>query len=169
MGSEMCIRDRPSLAADVAPPLRRRLFAYASPSEKLLVEVGKFLDNALPRMPRRYARPELFRAPCPPREVVLDRRAQHLAICPDSQAVVRRCARARTLGLAGAAVLVLAKAAARSPMGARSALLLGGLLALAKAADGLSREFGFRRDRQRHVRGLRKIQKVFPDAWLLGR
>lgn len=149
-------------------PLRRRLFSYASPSEKLLLEAGRFLDQALPNMPRRYARPELLRAPTPPREVVLDRAAQHLAICPDSQALVRNCARARAAGAIGAALLVLAKLGARAAWGARSCALLGALLALAKGADALLSEFRFKRDRARHVLGLRKINKVFPDEWLVG-
>lgn len=155
-------------AATEQPPMRRRLFAYASPSEKLLIELGRFLDNSLPNMPRRYSRPELLRAPTPPREVVLDRAAQHLAICPDSQDLVRRATVVRALGLAGSALLVLAKVSARAVWGVRSCALLGGLLALAKGADALIGEFRFKRDRARHVVGLRKISKVFPDSWLVG-
>lgn len=80
---------------------------YRSPTEKMLLEVGDFLDAATPRMPNRhraprskihseirphasllhpimnqktldrYRSPELLTAACPPRHVVLDRAAQH--------------------------------------------------------------------------------------------
>mmetsp|Transcript_8346 Transcript_8346/g.21538 ORF Transcript_8346/g.21538 Transcript_8346/m.21538 type:complete len:558 (-) Transcript_8346:99-1772(-) len=70
--------------------VRRRLYQYRTPSEPLLVELGRFFDAAVPNMPHRYERPELLRAPCPPREIVLDRWSQHTAICPESAAVARR-------------------------------------------------------------------------------
>jgi hypothetical protein len=76
--------------------------------------------------------------------------------------------RARAFGLVGAALLVLAKVSARASWGARACVTLASLLGLSKAADAMLAEFRFKRDRDRHHAGLRKIAKVFPDEWLVG-
>jgi hypothetical protein len=154
--------------AGEAEPLRRRLYTYASPSEKLLLEVGRFLDACVPRMPSRYLRPELLRAPaCPPREAVLDRARQHTDICPDSQAVVARARAVRAGALLGSVALVLAQLATRA-WRPRALAGLAALLLAAKAADALLAEFKFKRGRALHEKGVAQIARVFPDAWLVG-
>lgn len=145
---------------------RRQLFKYRTPSEPLLIEIGRFFDDAVPRMPNRYARPEIMRAPCPPRERVLDRWAQHTAICPESRAVAVRADATASMcrGLLGACAMVLATTRAR--IGLR-AIAVAALLASGwwRAARVRAR-FGFVHTEARHREHVDRIATVFPDERL---
>lgn len=156
-------------AHEAGQPLRRRsLFSYRTPSEPMLVEVGKFLDSALPRMPRRYAAPERMRAPVGPREEVLDRWTQHTAICPDSQALVRTC---RALSLACRAALgalAFAQAYTRARLRPGVAVAAALLMATWRAAARLGAEFRFKQTSERHQADMAAIPAVFDDSRLEG-
>jgi phenylpropionate dioxygenase-like ring-hydroxylating dioxygenase large terminal subunit len=84
--------------------VRKQIFAYRSPAEKLQTRLGTFWDETLSRAPNRVStllaldRSNALQQ-APRREVVLDREEQHLRICPDSQAVVKNCDRIRRTSL----------------------------------------------------------------------
>ena len=167
---------------------RTQMYQYASPGERLLVALGRFLDATVPLQPRRYAALPPDAPPdaaafeprflCPPREVTLDRFAQHTAICPDSQGALRNARRiAAAAALAAVALfakpaVAIAAAVAASGSGAvlGTALEHAGWLAAAAAAVGiarfaqwLTRQFYFvytEKDRDEH---LAKIPKIMPD------
>ena len=88
-----------------APLVRRQLYKYSSPTERILVEVGKFMDAAVPKTPNRYAEPLKLLMPCPPRETTLDRYAQHTQVCPDSRGAVRNAKALRLVSGAAAATV----------------------------------------------------------------
>lgn len=96
-----------------AMPTRRRLFCLSSPTDVLGGKVEQFWDATLLRSPNRIV--NLLKLDdagafleTPPRSVVLDRKKQHLDVCPDSQGAVRNCERVQTAGLAVAVGTVLA-------------------------------------------------------------
>lgn len=77
---------------------RRNLFCLSSPTEKGGAKIEQFWDETLLRVPNRVQHLlELDAAGAfrqtPSREFVLDRKSQHLDICPNSQDVVRNCER----------------------------------------------------------------------------
>ena len=83
---------------------RERVYAYQSPTDRTVRLIDSFFDATLSRVPNRKAtllelkrRGELRQIP--PREVVLDRKVQHLQICPDSQKTVKNCDRIRQTSL----------------------------------------------------------------------
>ena len=91
---------------------RSQLFAYGSPSDRSVRRIDQFWDATVARSPNRAvglrrfvtqsaARSQLV-SPDEFRRTVLDRKAQHLDICPDSQDAVRNLRRIRN----AAAVLV---------------------------------------------------------------
>eukprot|EP00962_Isochrysis_galbana_P035716 scaffold12246_cov112-Isochrysis_galbana.AAC.1 len=92
-------------------PLRRSLYKYRSPTERLLLEVGRFLDATVPRMPQRYTDARPFLATCPPRDIVLDRFAQHTSVCPDSLRLVGRLRAVQTAAWAAALFLTVRRLA----------------------------------------------------------
>ena len=75
---------------------RRRLFCYASPSEKAGMRIEQFWDDTLLRSPNRIWRLLQLDAAgafseTPDRSVVLDRKRQFLDLVPDARDVVRNC------------------------------------------------------------------------------
>jgi hypothetical protein len=75
---------------------RRRLFCYASPSEKAGMRIEQFWDDTLLRSPNRILRLLQLDAAgafseTPDRSVVLDRKRQFLDLVPDARDVVRNC------------------------------------------------------------------------------
>jgi len=83
---------------------RQRLFVYQSPTDRSVRLVDQFWDETLSRAPNRVKTLLAMRKAgvlqgVPSRSVVLDREQQHLAICPDSQTVVKNCERMRLVGL----------------------------------------------------------------------
>lgn len=119
---------------------RRQLYCHRSPSDALLVAVGRWLDANLPNMPNRYSR--ISSAPhlvlTPPREEVLDRFKYHTLICAPSLAAYNNAqlmSKACGLGAAVAALLVLASAASlRAAQGGGSPSQL--LAAISSSAGG---------------------------------
>ena len=162
-----------------APLVRRRLYRYASPTERFLVEVGKFLDAAMPTAPNRYAEPATFAAQCPPRERTLDRWAQHTLVCPDSLDAVRNSQTLRAAAAAAAAALAGRNVARWLVVGgsgggggkASRALALARCcspLVLAAAAVALLAhrvigEFSFKYVARKRDKDLKGIPKLFAD------
>lgn len=103
------------LVASQQPPLltaeaqgverpRASLFSYGSATDKTVRLIDQFWDATLSRAPNRHiALQHLYRSGqlqrTPPREEVLDRKTQHLDICPDSQGFVRKCRTIRNTSL----------------------------------------------------------------------
>ena len=144
-----------------APLVRRQLCKYSSPTERILVEVGKFMDAAVPKTPNRYSEPLKLLMPCPPRETTLDRYTQHTQVCPDSRGAVRNAKALRLVSWAAAAWRVARLGSVASP----AAL---GLAALGYAAHAFVGEFSFKYVSTKRDRDLRKIPKVFADERLDG-
>ncbi|CAB9507011.1 TIC 55, chloroplastic [Seminavis robusta] len=83
---------------------RASLFAYGSATDKTVRLIDNFWDTTLHKAPNRARTlQQLHYAGAlqhtPAREIVLDRRTQHLTICPDSQGLVRNCRRITRTGL----------------------------------------------------------------------
>ena len=76
--------------------LRKGLFVYRSPSEKLQSRIATFFDTTLKLSPNRMKKfnyiSGLFNKE---REFVLDRFSQHTKICPDSMSTLKKCVRIR--------------------------------------------------------------------------
>ena len=75
---------------------RASLYSYGSATDKTVRLIDQFWDSTLFKVPNRaktlqnlYRSGQLQRTP--PREVVLDRKVQHLDICPDAQGFVKKC------------------------------------------------------------------------------
>lgn len=111
LGSSSTGDDAATAKTRTAPPLRRCMYKYRSPTERLLLEVGKFLDASLPYCPSRYKEARHFHATCPPREVVLNRHSQHTAVCQDSQDAVQRLRGVRNVAWFVALVLAVRRVA----------------------------------------------------------
>ncbi|KAK9814291.1 hypothetical protein WJX72_003521 [[Myrmecia] bisecta] len=161
-----------------SPLKRRRWYCHRSPSDNLLVTVGKWLDAALPTLPNRYT--ALLEAGAAdgaapiirsePREVVLDRFACQTALCPESMAAYNNLRRARTVCAVSAAlgaVGLLSYAVAASLGGHLSwaaTLKGGGLVSLAAAASlashTLAKQFTYVYTRQKQVTDLAKLTKL---------
>ena len=105
----------------------------------------------------------------PDRRTVLDREAQHLAICPDSQDAVRNCVRIRNASLtmaAGwiAARIMLAKRAARILPGGGGVWIAVSLLAAAWASEAVRKRFFFFYPEAKRDRDLKNIPaKIWSD------
>lgn len=100
---------------------RKRLFCLASPTDALGGRLEQFWDATLLRSPNRIA--NLLKLDdagafldTPSRVVVLDRKTQHLDVCPDSQDAVRNCERIRTAGWVLSVGTVLAKVLCRTAL-----------------------------------------------------
>lgn len=75
--------------------VRKSLYVYRSPTERLAARLGQFWDHTLHRAPHRvhtllqcYSS-QMYQSL--DRSVVLDRYRQHTAICPDSMQAVKNC------------------------------------------------------------------------------
>jgi hypothetical protein len=95
-------------------PTRRRLFCLSTPNDAFGAKLEQFWDATLLRSPNRIK--NLLKLDSagiflgtPPRNVVLDRKLQHLDICPDSQAAIRICQKVRKMGVFVATVLLCTK------------------------------------------------------------
>jgi len=83
----------------ISLPVRKQLYNYRSPSERLGGRVGKFFDSTVSRVPNRLNKimhmggynKVINEQDVPSREVVLDRFKQHTAICPESMSCVKNC------------------------------------------------------------------------------
>ena len=95
--------------------IRKNLYVYRSPTEKMGMRIGTFFDETLNRSPKRV--PTLLNLEqsgdlrkTPTREVVLDRDIQHTQICPDSQRVVKNCGRIRRASVVASLLVPVIKA-----------------------------------------------------------
>lgn len=95
--------------------VRKSLYVYASPAERLSVRVGRFWDSTLSRAPKRIAalleqdRSGVLRK-SPLRAEVLDRWVQHTKVCPQSMDTVANCKKIRSGSKALCILLLAAKA-----------------------------------------------------------
>lgn len=155
-------------AATTGDPLvRRQLYKYSSPTERLLVEVGKFMDAAVPKTPNRYAEPLRLLMPCPPRATTLDRYAQHTQVCPDSRGAVRNARALRFVAWAAAATVATGRVARlNSAIRAAASPAALALAAVGYAAHAFVGEFSFKYVSAKRDRDLRGIPKVFADEQL---
>lgn len=155
-------------AATTGDPLvRRQLYKYSSPTERLLVEVGKFMDAAVPKTPNRYAEPLRLLMPCPPRATTLDRYAQHTQVCPDSCGAVRNANALRFAAWAAAATVAAGRVARlNSVIRAAASPAALALAAVGYAAHAFVGEFSFKYVSAKRDRDLRGIPKVFADERL---
>ena len=78
-------------------PVRKQLYNYRSPSEKLGIKVGNWLDTTISRVPNRLKAIQKYggydnalKELNLPRREVLDRYKQHTSICKDSSDAVRK-------------------------------------------------------------------------------
>lgn len=177
--------DVPSLNSKV----RKRNYVYQSPTEKMGARLGSFFDATLSKIPGRTEKllelsssGQLLKSP--EREFTLDRRLQHLAICPGSQRAVRNCERiitsAKVLSLAVAAVKLLVMTSSSSSSGSSeqtAAILLNRLLSPSRMgliwgisvfagwlANKVRREFFFKYTTDLRDSDLKTIpQKVWSD------
>ena len=95
-------------------PVRKTLYTYRSPSERLGVRLGAFFDATVHRIPNRIAAirslggyDRVLHQAVPPRDIVLDRYRQHTMICPDSMTFLNYCHKVRQLFLYVALVPIL--------------------------------------------------------------
>ncbi|BDA43850.1 Protein TIC 55, chloroplastic [Coccomyxa sp. Obi] len=162
--------------------IRRRLFCHRSPTDNLLVAMGRWMDRAIPLVPNRYqaalaAGPSgIEGAPAvrsAPREVVLDRFASHTAICPDSMRAYKAFAAARTVFGAAAALgtavlaayLGCAAAAGGADTGSliRGGAAVAGSGAVALAAHALAQQFVYTYTQDKQTKDLKRITNFVPD------
>lgn len=85
--------------------VRKNTYVYRSPTEKLGARLGQFWDETLNRAPNRLSTllPMAMSGALkkdPVRRETLDRELQHTRICPDSQGLVKNCARIRLFSAA---------------------------------------------------------------------
>jgi len=85
-------------------------------------------------MPNRYATPPLFLLPVPPRGIVLDRYAQHTAVCPDSLNFFNKLKAVRAVAWTVALMLVAHRLAMAPVSAAGASVGAGGTTAGAAAA-----------------------------------
>jgi hypothetical protein len=106
--------DDDDIVAMKTMPTRRRLFCLSTPNDAFGAKLEQFWDATLLRSPNRIK--NLLKLDSagafldtPSREVVLDRKLQHLDICPDSKSTTRLCQKVRTMGVFLAAALLCTK------------------------------------------------------------
>jgi hypothetical protein len=122
---------------------RRKLFCLSSPSDKAGAKIEQFWDATLLRVPNRVQTllkldsAGAFRQ-TPSRQVVLDRKSQHLNICPDAQDVVHNCQRVIRVANAYSLVLVAAKVLTTYKIQRWNALLKPSVLAASLLVSSLA-------------------------------
>jgi len=148
------------------PTKRKNVFCYSTPSDSLQMAAGRWIDNAVPRMPRRTVDRLLTHSsqgalvddlPQSKRESVLDRWEGHTKVCASSMTAFKFFKAARTVlaaaAVAGAAAL-LAYAVLRAQMASAvqltaglatvpSVLAVGFIAALAYGCHWIMRKFRY--------------------------
>ncbi len=83
-------------------PVRKKMYKYRSPSERLGVRVGNFFDATVSRVPNRLSKirdyggyNSAMEKLSTTRREVLDREKQHTLICKESMLLVKNCQRLR--------------------------------------------------------------------------
>jgi phenylpropionate dioxygenase-like ring-hydroxylating dioxygenase large terminal subunit len=154
--------------------VRKKNYAYFSPTEKMGARIGAFWDATLTKVPNRVEKfmEAGMKFETPSREVTLNREVQHLQKCPDSQAAVKNCDTIRKLAvsvsiLAGT-VLSMAVAKGANTVGrvlcnpVMRFTLVSSVLAYWLATT-IRREFFFKYTRDLRDRDLSKTPKA---VWL---
>jgi len=155
--------------------MRKSLFVYRSPTEKLQARLASFFDNTINKVPnRRTGLRNLPRLDLP-REVVLDRFSQHTKICPDTMSLYNGCKRANRVSLCFAGLAVLSRmviprlcftsspllSTLCSPALLRSVVAVSGLISF--ISNRIQREFRFKYDESYRDRDLDNIPNVWMD------
>ena len=160
-----------------SPPvsMRKSLFVYRSPTEKLQARLATFFDKTLDRVPNRRATLRNLPRLDLPREVVLDRFSQHTKICPDSMSLYKKCKRASSVSLFVAGFAVLTRmviprvcytssplfSAICSPSFLRPIFAVSALVSF--ISNRILREFRFKYDESFRDRDLDNIPNVWMD------
>ena len=163
-------------AAEKKPLKRDRVYRYASPGEKLLAAIGKWLDTTVPKQPGRYDALKSVAAlariapafTTAPREITLDRWSQHTAVCADSQAMLRNARWLACIAAAAAACLAYRGVQVLASQGgwycvAHCAFSAVCLLVSAVSAWIVTEFSGFRKTALSRDADLRRIPTLFPD------
>lgn len=149
------------------------MFCLTSPTEKVGARLEQFWDSTLLRVPNRIEKllqmdsAGVFNS-VPPREVVLDRKTQHLDICKDSQDTVKNCQRISRLSKAAGIAAVVSKVLGKTPKAIASPVGMSTTLALCfianKLAKKLEREYYFKYTDDCRQKDLSKINdKIWMD------
>ena len=146
---------------------RASLFTYGSASDKSVRLIDQFWDATLSKAPNRQSTlQQLSRSGqlqhTPPREQVLDRKTQHLDICPDSQGFVRNCRALRngSIGVVAARMFQALWQRALPKSGISLLILATGI---AWVTDQLQRQYFFCKTAASRDKDLKKIPL---KAWL---
>ena len=144
---------------------RQSLYAYSSATDRAVRLIDQFWDSTLSKAPNRkqtlnllYNSGQLQHTP--PREIVLDRKTQHLDICPASQQFVRNIKRLRNACL-GITMVWLFRSLFRRQI-SKLWLPIGSTL-VAWVADLLKKQFYYRKTDKSRDKDLAQIPV---KAWL---
>ncbi|CAK0757071.1 hypothetical protein CVIRNUC_002509 [Coccomyxa viridis] len=161
---------------------RRRIFCHRSPTDNLLVAMGRWMDDTIPLIPNRY-QPALQASAAggagspavrsAPRDVVLDRYQGHTLLCPDSLGAYRNLQTAQSVfsitTVLGSAALVSFAAAASANGTLQGGLIAKGILAcavsaaLAYSAKALTGQFVYVYTRGKQIKDLKRITNFVAD------
>lgn len=153
----------PVLQAEALGQRRSDLFVYQSPTDKTVRRIDQFWDATVAKAPNRQRtllQQQLW--PLLDRTVVLDRKTQHLDICPDSQDAVRNCQRIRNVGVAISAIwtaLSLSTLRPNLPAFVKSVAWPAVALTTAYFAEQIRSSFYYKYTRDKLRKDLSKIPK----------
>lgn len=153
----------PVLQAEALGQRRSDLFVYQSPTDKAVRRIDQFWDATVAKAPNRQRtllQQQLW--PLQDRTIVLDRKTQHLDICPDSQDAVRNCQRIRNVGVAVSAVwtaLSLSTVRPNLPAVVKSVVWPAVALTTAYFAEQIRSSFYYKYTRDKLRKDLSKIPK----------
>ena len=147
---------------------RREMFCLTSPTEKVGARLEQFWDRTLLRVPNRIERILEMNAAgtfltVPPREYVLDRKAQNLDICKDSRDSLANVQKLNKISKTVAIVLLAVKLFGKTPKTIASptwfASTLGICYLTAYLTNKMERQFFFKYTEDYRKRDLRTIPK----------
>ena len=154
--------------------LRKHMFVYRSPTEKLQSRIASFYDATLRRAPNRAkilsSRPLNFGKP---REYVLDRFVQHTKICPDSISALKNCVRIKKLSILVWCLTLLSHLSFQQSTGLFSSFILKRKLPkiffflspfVTLVTHKLEKEFYFKYSEEFWKRDVQKIPTVWLDT-----
>ena len=94
------VMDDDEIDGTTTVPVRKKMYKYRSPTERLSVRVGNFWDATLSRVPNRLSKirdyggyDNALEKLSTTRREALDREKQHTSICKDSMGLVKKCRR----------------------------------------------------------------------------
>jgi phenylpropionate dioxygenase-like ring-hydroxylating dioxygenase large terminal subunit len=143
---------------------RQRKYVYQSPTDKSVRLVDQFWDATLRRVPHRVSTLMKMQQSgaldhIPSRQVILDRKTQHLDICPDSQGVVRNCQYFELSRLLSLALWLASRVSLLSPSPSKRVFWAWPLVSSAVyfVAHKVRKEFYFNYPETKKLRDLAKI------------